>query len=775
MEIKSKRHMKIVQKILDRESEYASLTDQELQNKTALFKSRLASGDSLDNLLIDAYATMREADRRILGQFPYPNQLLAAIALHQGNIAALNTGEGKSLTATLPLYLHALEGKGAFLITVNSYLARRDGAEYRSVYEFMGLTVRIGVPDVDQPDFSNDDKRKIYSSDVIYTTCDKIGFDYLLENLLGTSEEKYLRPYDYALIDEVDAVLLDLAQMPLVISGSPRVQSNLYQHAKSFIDTLRPDEEFTYDQGSNIVQLTDSGIDAANRYFHVENIYDAQHFQLSRHINLALRACAQFTPQRDYMIQAKKLILLSNVTGRLLEGNKLQGGLHQAIEAKEDVPVSIENRAMASITYQNLFLKFDRISGMTGTVRGSEKELHKLYGTKVVVIPPHKPLQRIDEPDVVLQTREEKRDHILAFVDEMRATGRPILLTTNSVKNSIALSKSLLERGIEHNLLSALSESRESEMVLEAGRPGTLTVATLMAGRGTDIKLDPESRALGGLVIIGTEKLDNRRIEGQVRGRAGRQGDPGTSRFYASMEDDLFISHGSLTQDTVSRRKLSQHKMANLLNRAQRASEDAASGARRLSKDFDLAASTQRELMYEQRSRIMNTSEFSDPQLEQIAVSVITQAIHLKQLDSQSKLRRYIFDNTNYQISADFDSIDTSDSQHVLDYVLKLFRQAIDAQRIAAGDFDVFTKFIRVCFLKAIDVAWVEQVDFLEQLKTVVSERNIAQHQVKFEYRKEAYASFNQMKDKINQDIIRLVCLSRIEKDLTGGLVLQFA
>lgn len=769
------KNRRLIERVGSYQDAMSALTDAQLEGKTREFRERLDRGEQLDHLLPEAYAAVREADHRIVGKLPYDNQVLAAIVMHQGNIAAMKTGEGKSLTATLPLYLNALKGRGAILVTVNGYLAHRDAEEFRPVFEFMGLRLAVGVPEAGAADFSAQEKKDIYAADVVYSTSDKVGFDYLLENLAGTSEEKYLRPFNYVLIDEADAILLDLAQMPLVISGSPRVQSNLYPLADAFVATLRGGVEYEYDESEGIVNLTEDGIAAGNRFFHVQNLYDPEHFQLNRHVNLALRARTRFEPMRDYMVMSGDLVLLSSVTGRLLEGNKLQGGLHQAIEGREGLEITTENRAMASVTYQNLFLMFDTIGGMTGTAKGSEKELLKTYGTDVVEIPTHRPVIREDEPDVVVATIEEKERLVMDYLDEVRQTGRPILLTTASVRSSVKLSQYLLDRGIEHNLLNALSEAKEAEMVQEAGRKGAITVATLIAGRGTDIKLEADAKELGGLVIIGAEKLPNQRIEGQVRGRAGRQGEPGSSRFYASMEDDLFVRWGSVKQEDIHKRRRSPRSMRHLLARAQLASEESASGARKLSKDFDIAMARQRDLVYEMRDRIITGEPITPQDLQGIAAGVLADAAAAHTGDTPSSLMRYIFDNLSYHLPADFDTLDTSDQQRMREFLSAMFSQAVQEKVDTLADAEIYTRFQNIIFLKAIDVAWVEQVDFLEQLKTVVQDRNVAQHKVEYEYRREAYFAFEEMKKRINRDIVRLLCLSRIEHGTDGSLIIQFA
>ena len=769
------RNRRIIARVTALEGAMRALTETQLRDKTREFRERISGGEPVDRLLPEAYAAMREAALRVLGKFPYENQLLAAIVMHQGNIAAMKTGEGKSLTATLPLYLNALTGRGAILVTVNAYLARRDAEEFGPLFAYMGLRLAVGVPAPGDPDFSVEEKQRIYGADVVYSTSDKVGFDYLLEHLVGTSAEKYIRPFHYVLIDEADAVLLDLAQTPLVISGSPRVQSNLYPLADEFVATLREGIEYEVDESAGVVGLTQDGNAAARRFFHVDNLYAPEHFQLTRHVHLALRARTAFQPLRDYMVIEGSLVLLSSVTGRLLEGNKLQGGLHQAIEAREGLDRTIENRAMASVTYQNLFRMFDTMSGMTGTARGAERELLRSYGTEVVEIPTYRPVIRVDEPDIVVASAAEKERLVMDYIEEMRRTRRPILVTTASVTSSVAISRALLERGIEHNLLTALSEAREAAMVAEAGRPGAITVATLIAGRGTDIKLTDEARELGGLVIVATEKLPNRRVEGQVRGRAGRQGDPGTSRCYASLEDELFVRFGSVPQERVRGRRWRERTMRRLLDRAQRASEESASGSRTLSKDFDVAMSRQRELVYEMRDRIIEGAPFTPEELRGIASGVLADAVRAGRWETPGALARYVFDTLSYRLPDDFDGLDTGDPRSVHAALLDLFSQAVRAKLDALAAPELFARFQRVVFLKAIDVAWIEQVDFLEQLKTVVQERNVAQHRVEYEYRREAYTAFEEMKRRVERDAVRLLSLSRIERGADGGLIIQFA
>lgn len=752
-----------------------ALSDDDLRAKTGQFKARLEKGEKLDTLLPEAFAAVREAGYRVLGMFAYDNQVLAGIILHNGDIAAMKTGEGKSLAATMPLYLNALTGKGAILVTVNAYLAARDGNTLGEVYKYMGLSMEVGTPSAGTEDFTPEVKRNIYNSDIVYTTSDKLGFDYLLENITSSKEGKYLRPYHYVVIDEADSVLLDLAQMPLVISGTPRVQSNLYPLAHRFVATLRRGIEYEFDEGKGSASLTPAGMQAARTFFNVGSLYDPQYFKLNRHVNLALRAKELFLPMRDYMVIGGKVELLSPITGRLLAGNKLQGGLHQAIEGKEEVDISPENRAMASITYQNLFLMFEKMSGMTGTAKGSENELFKTYKTKVVEIPTLHPIIRKDDPDVIVKTIDEKRKLVLDYLDEVRKTGRPILLTTSSVKNSTILSGYLLERGISHNLLNALSEAKEAEIIKEAGQEGSITVATLMAGRGTDVKVPKAVQDLGGLAVIGTEKMPSRRIEEQVKGRAGRMGEPGSSRFYGSLEDDLFVKFGTIKQEDLARKDFSGSTMLRLINRAQRASEQQASDARDLSQKFDSAMIAQRDIVYGQRDTIIDGGSITDQMLADIASSVFNQVLAAEHDNKADYISRYILDNLTYRLGESFYDLDLEDNTKVKQFLMAIFNKELQSKKQALDAEQLYSQFQNLVFLKSIDAAWIEQVDFLEQLKTVVQDRSVAQHKVEYEYRKEAYYAFNQMKDCINREVVRLLCLSTIETSPDGGLVIQYA
>ena len=776
--MKTTRLLRNAYRILTKVNQHASsmreLSDLALQQKTQEFKRRLKQ-ETLDDLLPEAYAAMREASVRVFGLFPYDEQILAAIILHQGHLADMKTGEGKSITAILALYLNALSGKGAILVTVNSYLAHRDGNQFAPVFEFMGLSFAIGVKLLPTTDFTVEEKQTLYQSDVLYTTSDKLGFDYLLENLATTLSDRFLRPFHYVIIDEADAILLDLAQMPLIISGAPRVQSNLYPLASTFVITQREDIDFEYDENEGHVNFTEAGIRSAESFYRIHHLYDPQYFRLNRHLNLALRAEQQLQPLKDYLVVNDEIRLLSSFTGRMLEGNKLHGGLHQAIEAKEGLPVTKENKAMASVTYQNLFSMFDKMAGMTGTAKGAEEELLRTYGTQVVSIPTHVPIIREDLSDVIVDTVLEKERLVIEYVKQIHETGRPILLTTSSVLNSSKLSQILLKEGISHNLLNAFSEAKEAEMIQEAGQKGAVTVATLMAGRGTDIKINEDVKQIGGLCIIVTEKMPSQRIDWQIRGRSGRLGSPGQSIFFASMQDDVYVKYGSIPQEELAKKNLSRQKKATHLRRAQLACEEISTRTRELAQEFDQAMIRQRDVIYQERERILKGEIIPDQKLEDMARNMIRRYFFEVKENHKDAILRFIFDHLSFHIPKSYEKLNHTDFHTVEQFLLTLFQeQRTRVSRLLKEEM-VYQRFRSLIFLKAMDEAWIEQVDFLEQLKTVVSSRNVAQHRVEFEYRREAYHAFEDMRRSIEKEVVRLLCLSEIEWNEQGELVVHFA
>lgn len=758
------------------------LTDDQLAAKTAEFKKRLIKGETLDDLLPEAYAVVREADYRLLGMFPYDVQVIGAIVLHQGNIAEMKTGEGKTLTATMPLYLNALTGKGVMLITPTGYLAMRDYEEMAPVYRFLGLTVSVGVFEDKNKKLDPKAKRKLYSADIHYTTNGVLGFDYLIDNLASSKETQFFPKLNYAILDEADAVLMDTAQTPLIISGSPRVQSNLYAIADKFVTALEEGTGYYFDKERKEVWLRHHGIDEVERYFNIDNLFDPKHTELFRHLTLALRGQTTMTAGKDYLVEDDKVKLLDQSNGRILEGTKLQGGLHQALEEKEHVKQTPEMRAMASVTYQNLFLMFDKLSGMTGTGKTAEDEFIATYNMEVVQIPTHRPVIRKDLPDLIYTTLPEKITASIQLVRELHAKGQPILLVTGSVRMSELYSEILLREGIPHNLLNAFNAAKEAQMIAEAGRVGNVTVATNMAGRGTDIKLPDQSRALGGLAVICTERMKSKRMDLQVRGRSGRQGDPGFSQCFVSLEDDLLIEFGGKwLQDYFKKHKdrvyavepkvLTDRRFSRLVTQAQDASEGRARSMRDTTLSFDESVKIQRQLVYEERDRLIaeRASQFD---IEQMVLGAIDDYLEkTKELDSHS-IERFIFDNISYGFKGQVP--ERMGKAEAKEFLSQVVRQSLKEKMQLIRSMEDFNNFVRVSVLKAIDEAWVEEVDYLQQLRVLVSGRQTAQRNPVYEYHKEALRSFGRMKGDIREATLRYLMLSEISYNKKGDMEIYF-
>ncbi len=679
-----KKRLRRLNRILDQVNSYAGamsrLSDGSLKEKTNEFKERYQAGESLDDLLPEAYAAVREAAKRVLGMYPYDVQVIGAIVLHEGNIAEMKTGEGKTLTATMPLYLNALTGKGVILVTVNDYLSRRDAEDMGPLYRFMGLSIAMGVPE-NSDDLTAEDKRKIYGADIVYTTHSALGFDYLGDNLAADKEDQFLRNFYYVIIDEVDAVLLDGATSPLVISGSPRVQSNFYQLANDFVESLEAGRDYEVTAEKDAVWLTQEGIGHAERYFRLDKFYAQSNRELVRHVSLALKAHELFTNEKDYVVRDGEVELLDSRDGRVLKGTRLQAGQHQAIEAKEHVELTDENRSMASITYQNLFLLFDRMAGMTGTGKPAEDEFIDTYNMEVISIPTNKPVIRKDYPDEIYRSFPEKLAASIQYIEEKHATGQPLLIATGSVQLSMLYSTILLNDGIPHNVLNAYNEAKEAEMIKEAGQHGAVTVATAMAGRGTDIKLGQRVADLGGLAVIGTERMVSERIDLQLRGRAGRQGDPGMSKFFVSLEDELIqkwapehIRYQSDPDEEIDDiKQLSNFRYEKYFNQAQEASDASGESARKQIIQMDEDMSIQRKLIYQTRDQLLEGEGLEEVNLGHLAEKVMKNLVDNLDPDKSRKAQidRWIFDNLTYNYEPR--SIDHLSDKALIDYLMNIF------------------------------------------------------------------------------------------------------
>ena len=774
---------KILKRINSLKGKMSSLSDQELVAKTVEFRQRFSKGESLDDLLVEAFAVVREADKRILGMFPYDVQVMGAIVMHYGNVAEMNTGEGKTLTATMPIYLNALTGKGAMLITTNDYLAKRDAEEMGQVYRFLGLT--IGVPFTDDPkqELKSEEKKRIYASDIIYTTNSNLGFDYLGDNLASNEKGKFLRPFDYVIIDEIDDILLDSAQTPLIIAGAPRVQSNHYGIIDTLVTTLVEGEDYIFKEEKDEVWLTTKGAKAAESFLGIDHFYKEEHAVFARHLVYAIRAHKLFTKDKDYVIRGDEMVLVDKGTGRLMEMTKLQGGIHQAIEAKEHVKLSPETRAMASVTYQSLFKMFNKISGMTGTGKVAEKEFIETYNMSVVRIPTNRPRQRIDYPDNLYITLPEKVYASLEYIKEYHAKGNPLLVFVGSVEMSQLYSSLLLREGIAHNVLNANNVAREAQIISESGQMGAVTVATSMAGRGTDIKLGKGVAELGGLIVIGTERMESQRIDLQIRGRSGRQGDPGMSKFFVSLEDDVIKKFGPSwvhkkykdyqVQDMTQPEVLKGRKYRNLVEKAQRASDSAGRSARRQTLEYAESMNIQRDMIYKERNRLIDGSRDLEEVVEKIIANYIDQVVS-SNFESRELLFHFIVTNISFHVKEVPEDINVTDKAVVRRFIKQVIDKELSEKKELLEQHGLYEQFLRLSLLKAIDDNWIEQVDYLQQLQQAIGSQTASQKNPIVEYYQEAFAGFETMKKQIKKDMVRNLLLSQVLVSEDGNIVTYF-
>ena len=745
-----------------------NLSDYELKNKTNEFKRRLSAGETTEDILPEAFAVCCEADYRVLGMFPYDVQILGGIALHLCYLAEMNTGEGKTLTATMPLYLNGLTGKSSILVTANEYLAIRDAEEMGQVYEFLGLSVKAGVTRDTNEKLDNDTKKEIYAADIVYTTHGVLGFDYLLNNLVHSKEDRFMRDFYFIIIDEADSVLLDSASMPLVISGSPRVQSNLYALADFFVTTLV--ENVHYEIEDKKVWLTDKGIEYAQRYFRIENLYSKENFDVLRHVVLALRARFLMDKDTDYVVTDDgEIVLLDKSTGRKMKGMKLRGGSHQAIEEKEHLKISQEQRSVASVTYQNLFNLFPKMSGMSGTIADGKDELLEVYNKRVVVIPPRKPLARKDLPDKYFKTSEEQFDAVIKETVKRHNTGQPALLIASLISDTEMLSKLLVQENIEHSVLNANNAFWEAEIIKEAGQRNVVTVATSMAGRGTDIHLGPGVKELGGLCVLGVGRMGNTRDERQARGRAGRQGEPGVSIFYTSLEDDVceILGDEFLEKYIEKGKYISKRKVKKLINKSQKIKSESSVFQRKNAVDYDSVMQRQRTIMYKTRNDLLDGKSLDENYLLSICEDNIKDFVKSnKKLDSYA-VHRYVLDNLSYRLQ----EMDES-TKNQKDYLIQYSKMAFNNKKKSLGD--RFSEYCRLCTLRALDDGWVEEVDYLQQLQAAISGRSSAQRNLLFEYQREARISFEDMERSIKKAMIRNILLGEVSFGKDNKMIILY-
>ena len=755
----------MLQKIKKSGGGIKNLSDAELAGLTECFRARYQGGESLDALLPEAFAAVIEADARILGKRPYDVQVLAGIAMHRGYLAEMNTGEGKTLSATMPLYLNAITGRSCILVTTNEYLASRDGEEMSAVYNFMGISCSYPKTN-DKEEMSEEEKKQFYQADIIYMTNGMLGFDYLFNNLVKNEKERFLCDFYYVIIDEADAVLLDSAVMPLVVSGVPRVQSNLYEVCDFFVTTLT--EAIDYEEEDNAVWLTPKGVKFAEDFFGIDNFYSRENFEINRHVTLALRAHKSLKNKKDYVVTDQGNVeLFDGATGRLMHGVKLRGGQHQAIEAKEKVEISQEYRTVASVTFQDLFTMFEKMAGMSGTLTDAKDELFEVYHKKVITIPTNRPVIRKDRKDKYFVNARKQFWTAAEDVIKIHETGQPVLVVLNSVTDTDLFSRILIQKNIPHNVLNASNAFWEAQIIAGAGQMNAVTVATTMAGRGTDIKLGEGVRQLGGLAVIGVGRMDNSRSERQTRGRSGRQGDPGFSQYYVSLEDDIVGAEedDKLQKYIDEKRHISKHKLKRIINQSQKFNTEAEEMGRRKSVQYDQVLQRQRNLIYQTRDNLLKGAKIEEKTLLEIAEENIEAYLAEKPKLDRSELNRYILDNLSYSLDGGLDGVDLDDRKTVGYYLMQRVRQGLLRQQEKIGSSACYEQFVREATLAAVDNGWVELIDYLEQFKYAVSGRASAQRNVMFEYQNEAFDSYLDTGRVVKKNIIRNILLSDVRAD----------
>ena len=777
---------KLADKVLAKEEEYASFSDEQLQNKAEEFKEYIeeekekgrAVADILDDILVDAFATAREGAFRALGMKPYKVQVMGGIALHRGDIAEMRTGEGKTLTATMPVYLNALAGEGVHVVTVNEYLSKRDADEMGVLYNYLGLSVGLNLNSM-----NSEEKRAAYNADITYSTNNELGFDYLRDNMVKSVEARVQRPLNYAIIDEVDSVLIDEARTPLIISGEGQESTSLYQVANAFVKTLKRAEEedgsdgdYTLDVKTKAIQLSENGIDKAESYFGLKNLYDLKNVDLTHHINQALKANYTMALDVDYVVaEDGEILIVDQFTGRTMPGRRFSEGLHQAIEAKEGVAIQKESKTMATITFQNFFRMYKKLSGMTGTAKTEEEEFRNIYNMYVTTIPTNKPIVRIDAPDFIYSTMEAKFNAVAREVKECYDRGQPVLLGTVSIETSELVSRLLYKYGVPHKVLNAKQNESEAEIIKQAGQKGSITIATNMAGRGTDIKLGEGVRELGGLAVIGTERHESRRIDNQLRGRSGRQGDPGYSRFYLSLEDELMVRFGAdrlqrlmgKTDDTPLESKMVSRSVESAQKRVEGNNYD----ARKQVLQYDDVLRKQREIMYAERNEVLENevvTDIIDRMTEEAVEKTIEYATQTLEAHSEKEETEEIVKSLNEKflgqcpIKEDEYSEVMSDEE-IKQLALEKINNEYEQKRELLGD-ETMNSFERYILLNVIDDRWTDHIDQMDQLRKGIFLRSYGQIDPLREYKNEGHEMFEYMIDEIECEVVANLLRIKVER-----------
>lgn len=765
-----RRLEKMADKVLNYESQMAAMSDEELKAKTDEFKERYNKGESLDSLLYEAFAVVREAAKRVLGLFPYKVQVMGGIVLHHGDVPEMRTGEGKTLTATMPVYLNALAGKGVHVVTVNEYLTERDATEMGELYSWLGLSVGINLAAK-----SPMEKKEAYLCDITYSTNSEIGFDYLRDNMVVRAENMVQRPLNYALVDEVDSILIDEARTPLIVSGANAVEtSQLYHMADHFVKSLDKDD-YIIDVQSKTIGLSDSGIDKAESYFKLENLYDIENVALTHFIDNALRANYIMILDIDYVVsEEQEILIVDQFTGRTMEGRRYSDGLHQAIEAKEGVPIQDETKTSASITYQNLFRMYKKLAGMTGTGKTEEEEFREIYNIRVIPIPTNRPIQRIDHSDLLYASLDAKFKAVVEDVKARYQKGQPVLVGTVAVETSDFLSKKLVAAGVPHEVLNAKNHYREAQIIMNAGQRGAVTIATNMAGRGTDIKLGEGVRELGGLCVIGTERHESRRIDNQLRGRSGRQGDPGESQFYLSLEDDLMKRFGSerlkgvFERLNMSDEAIESRMLTRQVEAAQKRVEGNNYDTRKQVLQYDDVMREQREIIYAQRYDVITADRDLAPEIHAMIRRTIGRIVDAHARSKEDEKLEAILNFAKYNLLPE-DSISRSELTGLSDQAIKdeLFQRTLkvyDSQVAKLRDEDAVKEFQKVLILRVVDNKWTDHIDALDQLRNAVGLRGYAQNNPVVEYQAEGFRMFNDMIGSIEFDVTRLMMKAQIHE-----------
>ena len=766
-----RRFTKIADEVVALEDEYSKLTDTELQNKTEEFKNRLKAGETLDDILVEAFATAREASWRVIGEKHFYVQILGGLAIHYGNIAEMKTGEGKTLTSVLPAYLNALTGEGVHIITVNEYLAGRDAEWMGGIHRFLGLTVGVNTREMEP-----EEKQEAYNCDILYSTNNEIGFDYLRDNMVVRKEDRVQRKLNFAIIDEVDSVLIDEARTPLIISGGEMANANLYIQADQYAKSLKLDKDYIYDEKTKSVNLTEAGADKAEAKFNINNLYDVNNSTLLHFINQALRANYAMKNDVDYVVQDGEIVIVDQFTGRLMKGRAYSDGLHQAIEAKEGVNINQETKTLATITFQNLFRMYKKLSGMTGTAKTEEEEFRNIYNMYVIEIPTNKPVVRVDAPDLVYATKEAKYKAIIEFVKDRYEKGQPVLIGTIAIETSELISNLLKQAKIPHEVLNAKNHEREAEIISKIGLGKSVTIATNMAGRGTDIKLSDDIRELGGLCVVGTERHESRRIDNQLRGRSGRQGDPGYTQFFVSMKDDLMVRFGSDRIGTMMQsmglgdQAIQSKTFTRSIGTAQKRVEGNNFDIRKSLLQYDDVMNNQREIIYDKRNQILDNDSIHEMVLstfrhhiEDLVKSHLAPEGYLNE-DDYKDIREFVNENL-LRKDLKLKDIENKQDEELIDYICK---EVIKEYEDKLKDIpeEVTQEFEKVITLQVLDNYWMEHINTMSHLREGIHLRGYAQEDPLRAYTMEGFDLFDSMMQKIDKDVSIFLLKAEIRQNI---------